>query len=87
MTISDTGTTTCERLSNIIQITVDAAPAANLTASINGVNLTAAATATICAGEEVTFIATAVLTVRMSSLSTAVRFVRVPTAMCIPLRV
>ena len=60
MTISDTGTTTCERPSNIIQITVDAAPAANLTASINGVNLTAAATATICAGEEVTFIATAV---------------------------
>ena len=38
----------CQEPSNIIQITVDAAPAANLTASINGVNLTAAATATIC---------------------------------------
>ena len=60
MTISDTGTTTCEAPGNVIQVRIDAAPAANLTANINGVVLTAAATATICSGEEVTFIATAV---------------------------
>ena len=60
MTISDTGTTTCEVPGNVIQVRIDAAPAANLTANINGVVLTAAATATICSAEEVTFIATAV---------------------------
>ena len=60
MTISDTGTTTCEEPSNVIQVRIDAAPTANLTANINGVVLTAAATATICSGEEVTFVATAV---------------------------
>ena len=57
MTISNTGTTTCERAGNVISVLVDNPPAAILTANINGVTLTAAATATICSGEEVAFYA------------------------------
>ena len=61
MTISNTGTTTCERAGNVISVLVDNPPAAILTANINGVTLTAAATATICSGEEVAFYANNVL--------------------------
>ena len=57
MTISNTGTTTCERAGNVISVLVDNPPSATLSANINGVTLTAAATATICAGEEVAFYA------------------------------
>ena len=60
ITISNTGTTTCEAFSNVIDVRVDTPPAAILTSNINGVTLTAPATATICAGEEVAFIANAV---------------------------
>ena len=60
LTISNTGTTTCEEPSNVIQILVDNPPAATLSANINGSILTAAATATICTGEEVTFVANTV---------------------------
>ena len=59
-TISNTGTTTCEAFSNVIDVRVDNPPAAILTSNINGVTLTAAATATICAGEEVAFYANTV---------------------------
>ena len=60
LTLSNTGTTTCELASNFIEIRVDAAPPANITANINGVVVTGGSTATICAGEEVSFIANAV---------------------------
>ena len=57
MTISSTGTTTCEEPGNTISILVDTPPTAILRANINGVVLTAASTATICNGEEVGFYA------------------------------
>ena len=60
LTISSTGTTTCEEVGNEISILVDNPPAAILTANVNGSVLTAAATATICSGEEVAFYANAV---------------------------
>ena len=60
LTVSNTGTTTCDAFGNIIEIRVDAAPAANITANISGVVVTGGSSATICAGEEVSFIATAV---------------------------
>ena len=60
ITRSNTGTTTCEDFGNTISVLVDNPPAAILTSNINGVILTAAATATICSGEEVAFYANAV---------------------------
>ncbi|MDA8924197.1 hypothetical protein N9I41_04295, partial [Flavobacteriaceae bacterium] len=60
ITVSNTGTTTCDALSNVIEIKVDPAPAANITTNISGVVVTGGSTATICSGEEVTFIATPV---------------------------
>ena len=54
-TISNTGTTTCERAGNVISVLVDNPPAATLSANINGSVITAASTATICNGEEVIF--------------------------------
>ena len=50
----------CQDFSNEISILVDNPPAAILTANVNGSVLTAAATATICSGEEVAFYANAV---------------------------
>ncbi len=60
VTLSNTGTTTCEAFSNIIAIRVDNPPSAILRSNINGITLTAASTATICVGEEVAFYADAV---------------------------
>ena len=60
LTVSDTGTTTCEQEGNTISVLVDNPPAAILTANVNGSVLTAATTATICNGEEVAFYANAV---------------------------
>ena len=57
ITVSNTGTTTCEAFSNVISVLVDTPPAATLSANINGSVVTAATTATICNGEEVIFTA------------------------------
>ena len=55
--ISDTGTTTCEDFSNVIDIRVDNPPAATLSAGVNGSVFTAASTITICNSDEVVFTA------------------------------
>ena len=57
ITISDTGTTTCNDLSNVIEIKVIPLPAASITTNINGVVLGGGSTATTCSSETVTFIA------------------------------
>ena len=51
ITVSNTGTTTCEAFSNVISVLVDTPPAATLSANVNGSVITAATTATICNGE------------------------------------
>ena len=61
-TISNTGTTTCEKISNAVRIQVDISPVASLSAIQRSVTTVASGTLNICVGEEIIFSAAPVTT-------------------------